>query len=86
MERLKTPSVSISNVNVNERLKNYFLQYILPLKIFSSTIVNADIESWKSLHTLFDKYIMDHVLVKFEPNSMVWNEQDFELVDKEQKF
>ena len=37
----------------------------LPLKLFHATVVNADIGSLKSLHTLFDKYL-DHMLVKFK--------------------
>ena len=46
----------------------------LPLKLFSDrgfyvTIADADIESLKSLYTLFDKYL-DHVLLKFEQNRM----------------
>ena len=35
--------------------------------IFYVTFANADIESLKSFHTLFDKYL-DHMLVKFEQN------------------
>ena len=37
---------------------------------FMVTIANADIESIKSLHTLFDKYL-DNMQVKFEQNRMV---------------
>ena len=33
------------------------------------------------LHTLFDKYL-DHMLVKFEQNRMVWTIQNFVLFDK----
>ena len=44
-------------------------------------IADADIGSPKSLHTLFDKYL-DHMLVKFERNHMVWTIQNFELFDK----
>ena len=40
------------------------------------TITDADIESLKSLRTLFDKYL-DHILMKFEQNRMVRNIQKF---------
>ena len=42
---------------------------------------NAEIESLKSLHTLFDKYL-EHMLMKFEQNRMVQNIQNFELLGK----
>ena len=45
------------------------------------SIADADIESLKSLHTLFDKYL-DHMLVIFEQNRMVPTIQNFELFDK----
>ena len=45
------------------------------------TISDADIESLKSLHTLFDKYL-DHMLVKFEQNHMVRTIQNLDLFDK----
>ena len=48
---------------------------------FIFTIADADIESPKSLHTLFDKY-MDHMLVEFEQNCMVQTIQIFELFNK----
>ena len=47
----------------------------------SATITDADSGSLKSLHTLFDKYL-DHMLMKFEQNRMVWTIQNFELFDK----
>ena len=34
-------------------------------RTYNVTIIDADIGSLKSLHTLFDKYL-DHMLVKFE--------------------
>ena len=43
--------------------------------------LKADIESVKPLHTLFDKHL-DHILLKFEQNCMVWTKQNFELFDK----
>ena len=48
---------------------------------FYATIADADIGSLNSSHTLFDKYL-DHMLVKFEQNRMVWTIQNFELFDK----
>ena len=53
----------------------------LPLKIFRATVENANTGGLKSLHIIIDMY-MEHVLVKFEPNCMVQNEQNFELFDK----
>ena len=37
-------------------------------------IADTDIENLKSLYTLFDMYL-DHMLVKFEQNRMVWSYQ-----------
>ena len=45
------------------------------------TIVDTDIESLKSLHTLSNKYL-DHMLVQFEQNRMVRTIQSLELFDK----
>ena len=50
-------------------------------RIFYVIITNADIESLKSLHTLFDKYL-NHMLMKFEQNRMLRNIQNFELFGK----
>ena len=47
-------------------------------RAFYVTIADADIESLKSLHTLFDKYL-EHMLVKFKQNRMVRTVQNFEL-------
>ena len=52
------------------------------IKHFGATVANADTESLKFLHTLFDTYL-DHMLVKFEPNRMV---QNFELLGKNRIF
>ena len=41
----------------------------------------ADIESLKSVHTLFGKYL-DHMPVKFEQNRMVQTIKNFEVLDK----
>ena len=56
-------------------LQNWFSD-----RVFYITIVDADIESLKSFHRLFDKYL-DHMLVKFE-NRMVQTIQNFDLFDK----
>ena len=50
-------------------------------RTFYVTITDADIESLKSLHTLFDKYL-DHMLGKFEQNRMIKNVQNFKLLGK----
>ena len=45
------------------------------------TTADADIESLKSFHTLFGKYL-DHMLVKFKQNRTIRTIQNFELYDK----
>ena len=50
-------------------------------RTFYVTITDADIESLKSLRTLFNKYL-DHMLMKFEQNRMVKNIQNFEFFGK----
>ena len=57
------------------------LQKLIFRSAFYVTIADADIESLKSLHTLFDKY-SDHILVKCEQNRMVRTIQNFVLFDK----
>ena len=49
--------------------------------IFYVTIADADIESLKSFHALFDIFF-DHMLVEFGKNCMVRTIQNFELFDK----
>ena len=46
------------------------LQKLISRSVVYITIVDADIRSLKSLHTLFDKYF-DHMLVEFERNRMI---------------
>ena len=53
----------------------------LPLKLFRPTVTNIDTGSQKFIHTLFDTYTLDHILVKFEPKRMVQNVQNFEIFD-----
>ena len=57
----------------------------LPLKLFRDTVANADNESVKSLHALFDTYL-DHMLAKFKPIRFVRNVQNYELSDKKIEF
>ena len=52
-----------------------------PTGHFIFTIADADIESLKSLHILFGKYL-DHMLVKFEQNCIVRNIQSFVFLPK----
>ena len=42
----------------------------LPLKLFLTTVANADIGSLKSLHTVFGKHL-DHMLLNL--NNIVWS-------------
>ena len=53
----------------------------LPLKLFRSTVANADIGNLKSLHTFLTNCLC-HMLVKFEQNRMVQTTGNFELFDK----
>ena len=43
------------------------------------TIADADTESLKSLHTLFDKYL-DHMQVKFEQSLMVQTDKSVDAI------
>ena len=43
-----------------------------PYEAFYFTITDADMQSLKSLHTLFDKYL-DHVRVEFDGNRILRN-------------
>ena len=74
-------AVSISNCNIKipDRKINFVVNVLL--KLFPVTVANADIESLKSLHTSFYKYL-DHMLVKYEQNCMVRTTRNFELFDK----
>ena len=44
------------------------------MKLFRTTVANANTERLKSFHTLFDTY-MDYMLAKSEPNRQVRNVQ-----------
>ena len=67
MERLLDFNVSISNGNIKYPIGKSNFAVNLPLKLFPSTIANADIESQKSLHTFLKKCLY-HMPVKFGPN------------------
>ena len=56
-------------------------QKLISDREFYVAIVDADMGSLKSFHTLFDKYL-DHMLVKFEQNRMARSVQIFVLFDK----
>ena len=58
-------NASISNGNINCPIGKSFFAVNLPLKLFRSTVVNADTLNLKSLYTFFDMYL-DHMLAKFE--------------------
>ena len=51
-------------------------------RAFHLTVTDPDIGSLKSLKTLFDNYL-DHILLQFEQNRMVWNIQTFGLFVQE---
>ena len=55
------------------------------LKLFRVTVANVNIESLKSLPTLFD-ICLKNMLVKFEQNRMVRNIQKFELLNRKPDF
>ena len=83
MEKLKTSATSIGNGNVKYPGGKSIFAVNLQLKLFPATVVNADIKSKKSLHTLFDKYLKKkHMLVEFEQNCMVHSTRNLELFDK----
>ena len=50
----------------------------LLLKLFPATVANADIESLKTLHTLFDKYL-NPMVVQFGQNYMVQTTRNLDL-------
>ena len=85
MERFYTSDVSVSNGNIKGLVGKSIFAENLPLQLFHSTVANADTESLRPLHTLFDTYL-DHMLAKFEPNCVVRNVQSFELFDKKSSF
>ena len=65
MERFYTSDASVSNGNIKHVKypveNSIFQSENLPLKPFRPIVANADTESLKSLHTLFDTYF-DHMI------------------------
>ena len=61
--------------------KSFNGKFAAKIRPFYFTIVDADIGSLKSLHTLFGEYL-DHILVKFKQNRMFQTIQNIELFDK----
>ena len=76
MERLQTSNVSVSNGTLKYPIGKSIFGVNLPLKLFRASVANANTESLKSLHILFDTYL-DYMLAKFEPNRIVRNVQNF---------
>ena len=68
MEKICTSNVS--NGNLKYPIGKSIFAVNLPLKLSRATVVNANTESLKSLHTLFDTYL-DYMLAKFESNHTV---------------
>ena len=64
IERLWTFNVSISNGSWEEFQRQIYCKNWFSDRVFYVTIVDADIWSLKSLHTLFNK-CLDHMLVKY---------------------
>ena len=81
MERLQTSNFSVSNGNLKYPFGKSIFAVNFPLRFFRTTIANANTESLRSLHTLFDTYF-DYMLAKFERNRAVRNVQKFVLFDK----
>ena len=81
MERLSTSNVSVSNGNLKYPIEKSIFAVNSPLKLFLATVANANTESLKSHHTLFDTYL-DYMLAKFEPNRIYPKCTNFELLDK----
>ena len=80
MAILYTSYVSVCNGNIKCPVGNSIFAENLPFKLFRATVANADIESLKSVRTLFDTYL-NHKLAKFELNRFARNVQNFELFD-----
>ena len=60
MERLQTYNVSIVNGYIKYLIGKSIFAVNLLLKLFPATVVNADIESPKSLHTFLYKIFVPH--------------------------
>ena len=71
MERLKSSSVSVCNGSTEEFYLQIYCKNSFSHRTFYVTIPDADIESRKSLRTLFDMYL-EHMLKNF--NQILWYE------------
>ena len=78
---ISTSNVSISNDSMMSALATiamksshgkFTAKIDFPIGYFMLTIADVDIDSKKSLYTLFDTYL-DHTVVKFEQICMVQN-------------
>ena len=84
MEKFVTSNVIISNGNIEYPIGISIFAVNLPLKP-PAAVANAEIGSLKSILTLYDKYL-NHMLVKFELNSMVQTLQNCDIFDKKLDF
>ena len=78
-------SAMVTHGNINYPIGRSIFAVNLPLKLFRDTIVNADIESLKFLHTFLTKCLY-HMLVKCEQIRIVRTTRNLELFDKNQAF
>ena len=76
--------VSISNGNIKCPIGKLIFALNLPLKLFRTTVVNADIGSLRSLHTFLNK-CLHHMPVKFQQNRMGQTTRNFDLFDKKKR-
>ena len=78
IEKLKTSSVSICTEEFKCQI---YCRNGSSFRAFYIINTDTNIESLKSLHTLFNKYL-GHMLVKFEQNRMVRNILNLQLFGK----
>ena len=75
-ERFRLPMLALATVARKSFSGKFITKIGFPIGHFMLSLPDADTGSLKFLHTLFDKYL-DHMLVKFEQNHMVWTIQNF---------
>ena len=85
MERISTSNVSVINGNIKCQIGKQIFTANFPFKLYRDTVANADTESLKFLHTIFDTYL-DSMLPKFEPNSSFQNVQTLRFFDKNRRY
>ena len=71
----------VVKVRINKCVEKIYCKNSFSDRTFYFTTIDADIESLKSLRTLFDKYL-DHMQITFEQNRMVRNIRNFEFFGK----